>query len=324
MTATTTASTTPTHRPPERPPARRWLTRGARLSGGNVRAGSGLAPYGFLLPAAGLLALFSVLPFVWAFLISVQPGGVGSTADITGFTLDNFRSVLSDPSTLHSVRVTVVYAALTTFFCVLFSLLTAVALTTVRRGASLYQLVLLIPLTLAPPVVIILWRALFNSSSGAVNGVLVQLGLPAQGFYESTSQALYVLVAMAVWSNVGFWSLVYLSALKMISEEVFEAAAIDGCGPLRTFFSITLPLVKRTTLLASVVLSSAALVVFVPAQLLTQGGPGDATNFLMYTAAQDVLRFGSPGTANALVVLLLLIVALAVAIQFRMLRSDDA
>jgi multiple sugar transport system permease protein len=93
---------------------------------------------------------------------------------------------------------------------------------------------------------------------------------------------------------------------------------------VRKFFYVTLPLLKRTTLLASVVLSSAALVVFVPAQLLTQGGPGGATNFLMYVAAQDVLRFGRPGTANALVVLLLVIIAGAVAVQFRLIRSKDA
>jgi multiple sugar transport system permease protein len=129
---------------------------------------------------------------------------------------------------------------------------------------------------------------------------------------------------MAVWSNVGFWTLVYLSALNQISSEVFEAADLDGCGPVRKLFYVTLPLLKRTTLLASVVLSSAALVVFVPAQLLTQGGPGGATNFLMYVAAQDVLRFGRPGTANALVVMLLIIIAAAVAIQFRLLRSKDA
>jgi ABC-type sugar transport system permease subunit len=295
-----------------------------RLAGGGPRVGNPATPYLFLLPAFALLALFSVLPFIWAFLISVQPRGAATTGAITGFTTENFHDVLTDPEVTHSLRVTLVYAALTTFLCIAFSLLTAMALKTVQRGAGVYQTALLIPLTLAPPVVIILWKAIFSRTSGAVNGVLTQVGIPAQGFYESTGQALYVLIAMAVWSNVGFWTLVYMSALSQISGEIFEASQLDGCGPIRRFFFVTLPLVKRTTLLASVVLSSAALVVFVPAQLLTQGGPGSATNFLMYVAAQDVLRYGHPGPANALVVLLLVVIAVAVLIQFRLLRSKDA
>jgi multiple sugar transport system permease protein len=295
-----------------------------RLAGNGPRVGHPSTPYLLLIPAGALLALFSVLPFVWAFLISVQPGGAANTGAISGFTMDNFSNVIDDPRTRESLRVTLIYATLTTFLCVSFSILTALALKTVWRGAGIYQTALLIPLTLAPPVVIILWRAIFSRTSGAANGVLDRVGVPAQGFYESTDQALYVLIAMAVWSNVGFWTLVYLSALNQISTEVFEAADLDGCGPVRKLFYVTLPLLKRTTLLASVVLSSAALVVFVPAQLLTQGGPGGATNFLMYVAAQDVLRFGRPGTANALVVMLLIIIAAAVAIQFRVLRSKDA
>ena len=300
------------------------FVHGARLAGNGPRVTHGLAPYGFLAPAGLLLAMFSVFPFVWALVISVQPRGAANTGGIEGFTLANFADVLADPRTLASLRVTLVYAVLTTVLCIAFSILTALAIRTVRRGAGLYQAALLVPLTVAPPVVVILWRALFSRTSGAVNGVLAQLGIPAQGFYESTDQALYVLIAMAVWTNVGFWTLVYLSSLNAISTEVYEAAELDGCGPLRKFFYVIFPLLSRTTLLAGVVLMSAALVVFVPAQLLTQGGPGGATNFLMYMAAQEVLRFGRPGTANALVASLLIIIAIAVTVQFRLNRSKDA
>ncbi|TDE08479.1 carbohydrate ABC transporter permease [Jiangella asiatica] len=294
------------------------------LAGGGPRVGRPWTPYAFLLPAGALLAMFSVFPLVWALAISVQPRGAGKNGTITGFTLENFSSVLTDSRTLDSLRVTVAYALLTTFLCIAFSILTALAIKTVRRGAGVYQAALLIPLTVAPPVVVILWRALFNRNTGAVNGILTRLGIPEQGFYESTGQALYVLVAMAVWTNVGFWTLVYLASLNSVSTEIFEAAELDGCGPIRKFFYVIFPLLRRTTLLAGVVLMSAGLVVFVPAQLLTQGGPGGATNFLMYMASQEVLRYGHPGTANALVALLLLIIATTVALQFRLLRSKDA
>jgi multiple sugar transport system permease protein len=298
--------------------------RGARLSGNGPRLRFGGLPYLLLIPLGVFLAVFSLLPFVWALLISVQPPLGASSGAITGLTWANFQDVLTDPQTWNGIVVTVVYAIVSTFLIICVSIASALALKTVRRGAGAYQLVLLIPLTLAPPVVVILFQALFDPSSGAVDGILQQLGLPRQGFYESSSQALGVLIGMQVWSQTGFWTLVFLSALRSLSSEIFEAAEIDGAGPFRSLFSITLPLLKRTILLAGVVLSTAGLVVFIPAQLLTQGGPGDSTRFLMYLAAQNVLRFGQPGDANALVVVILVLVAIFASIQFRLVRSEDA
>jgi multiple sugar transport system permease protein len=318
---TDTASTTVDAR--RRELARR-AGRGARLSGNGPRLRFGGVPYLLLVPLGVFLSVFSLLPFVWALLISLQPPIGASSGQITGFTWANFESVLTDPQTWNGVVVTLMYALVSAFLIICFSIGSAVALMTVRRGSGVYQMFLLIPLTLAPPVVVILWQALFDPSSGAVNGILHQLGLPAQGFYESTSQALATIIAMEVWSHVGFWTLVFLSSLRAMSTEIFEAASIDGAGSIRTFLSITLPLLKRTILLAGVVLSTAGLVVFIPAQLLTQGGPGDSTRFLMYLAAQDVLRFGQPGDANAIVVLILVLIAVVAAIQFRLIRSDDA
>lgn len=298
--------------------------RGVRLSGNGPRVRFPLTPYLLLVPFALFLISFAVLPFVWGVLISLQPPLKASSGAITTVTFTNFKFVLTDPETLNSLLVTIAYAAATTLLIIAFSMVTAIALATVGRGAGAYQLVLLIPLTVAPPVAIILWEALFNPSTGAVNGLLVRLSIPKQGFYESTGQALWFLIAMAVWTSIGFWTLVFLAALRALSTEVFEAAQLDGAGPVRTFFSITLPLMKRTVLLAGVVLSSVGLVVFAPAQLLTQGGPGNATNFLMYSAAQDVLRYGQPGEANAIVVILLVIIGMVAAVQFRLMRSDDA
>lgn len=306
------------------PQERGHSSRGVRLSGNGPRVRFPLTPYLLLVPFALFLLSFAVLPFLWGVLISLQPPLKASSGAITTVTFTNFRFILTDPETLNSLIVTIVYAATTTLLIIAFSMVTALALATVGRGSGGYQLVLLIPLTVAPPVVVILWQALFNPSTGAVNGLLVRLGIPEQGFYESKGQALWFLVAMAVWTSIGFWTLVFLAALRALSTEVFEAAQLDGAGPLRTFFLITLPLMRRTVLLAGVVLSSVGLVVFAPAQLLTQGGPGNATNFLMYSAAQDVLRYGEPGEANAIVVILLVLIGVVAAMQFRLMRSDDA
>jgi multiple sugar transport system permease protein len=298
--------------------------KGTRLSGNGPRIKNPGVPYFLLIPVGFFLAGFSFLPFVWALLISVQPPLQASSGAITQLSWTNFENILTDPLTYNAIRVTLIYALVSTLFIVVFSVGCSLALKTVRKGANVYQLFLLIPLTMAPPVVVILWQAMFDPNGGAVDGLFQVIGIPQQGFYEDINQSLPVLIAMAVWSNVGFWTLVFLASLRTLSTEVFEAAEIDGAGPFRTFFAITLPLLRRTVLLASVVLSTAGLVVFIPAQLLTQGGPGDSTRFLMYRAAQDVLRFGDPGDANALVVVILVFVAIVVGVQFRLLRSEDA
>lgn len=301
-------------------------TRGrvVRLSGNGQRIQQPALPYLLLLPLGFFLSCFAFIPFVWGVLISLQPALKASNGQITTITFENFKSVLTNPATLNSLRVTVVYAAVTTILIISFSLATSLALKTVRKGSSVYQLFLLIPLTLAPPVTVILWKVLFNPNGGAANGVLEVLGLPQQRFYESLSEALPFVIAMGVWSSVGFWTIVFLASLRAINKEVFEAARLDGAGAIRTFFLITLPLLKRTTLLASVVLSAQGLVVFVPAQLITQGGPGGATNFLMYSAAQYILRYGQPGEANAIVVILLVLIASVAMVEFRLMRSPDA
>jgi ABC-type sugar transport system permease subunit len=319
-----TSQTLPRADPDKGQPRKIPRAKGARLSDNGPRLRFQATPYILILPVGAFLAVFTLLPFLWAVLISVQPPLAASSGQISTFSIANFREIFTDPNTVNSLLVTLIYAALTTILIIVVSIVTALALKTVRRGSGLYQLVLIIPLTLAPPVVVILWQALFDPTSGAVDGVLVALHLPQQGFYESTSQALLVIVAMAVWSNSGFWTLVFLSNLRTFSTEVFEAASVDGSGPIRTFFSITFPLLRRTVLLASVVLSTAGLVVFIPAQLLTQGGPGNATDFMMFEAAQDVLRFGTPGNANAIVVVLLVLIGIVAAIQFRLIRSEDA
>ena len=302
---------------------RRQSEKAVRLSGNGPRARAPV-PYLLLLPLAFFLALFTLVPFVWGILISLQRPLEAANGAITTVTAINFKFVVTDPEFLHSLTVTLEYAALTTVLIIIASMATALALKVVRRGAGVYRFFLLVPLTIAPPVVVVLWRALFNPTSGAVNGVFGLVGIPPQGFYESTGQALLLLVAMGVWSNIGLWSFIFLASLRALSTEVFEAARLDGAGAFSTLARITLPLMKRTILLAGVVLSSAGLVVFVPAQLLTNGGPGDATNFLMYSAAQNVLRYGQPADANAVVVILLVLIGIVAAVQFRLMRSEDA
>jgi multiple sugar transport system permease protein len=197
------------------------------------------------------------------------------------------------------------------------------AISNVGRLASPFQSLLIIPICVAQPVVIIMFRAMLNPRTGIANGILTSIGLPPQGFYESDKQALWVLVYLALWSGTGFWTLVFSAALRNISKDIIEAAIIDGANAIRRFLSIILPLLKRTVLLAFVVLSIHHFVVFIPAHLLTHGGPNDSTRFLMYEAALRIMRFGHPGQANAIVVIILVMMFVVVGIQFRLLRSEN-
>jgi multiple sugar transport system permease protein len=282
-------------------------------------------PYAFVAPAILLIAFFAFLPIIWGLLLSLQPDHLAQRGrfvvrEVTG---ENYRRAFADPILWKSIRVTLTYNVSSTLLVVVVAVLSAMALTHVGRSAAFFQSLLFVPICVAQPVVVIIFRAMLDPHSGIANGILAALRLPLQGFYESQSQALWVLVYLAVWTGTGFWTLVFSSALRNIPNEIFEASIIDGAGALRRFLAITIPLLRRILLLACVVLSIQHFVVFVPAQLLTKGGPNDTTRFLMYEAAQRVMRFAHPGHANAVVMVILVMMFIVVGIQFGLLRSEN-
>lgn len=166
----------------------------------------------------------------------------------------------------------------------------------------------------------IIWRIML-SQDGLVNGLIGIAGIPAQPWLTSEGLALYSIIAIATWKGISYWMIFIIGGLQNISTEVYEAAKLDGAGAWQRLWHITIPLLRPTLLFVLVADVSINFLLFAPLFMLTQGGPADSTNVLMYEAYKSGFVFGDMGRAMAIIVVVVLILLVIVGLQFRLLNG---
>ena len=281
--------------------------------------------YLFLLPALLGLALFRVYPMVDAVVGSLYRQMFSAHGPRTAFVgLGNFAALVGDPVFWQSVWVTLKLNLVINPMQVVLALLLALMVDRTARGMRLYRVLVLVPIGVSLPVATILWRLMLDPNAGFVNALLAFVGLPQQPFYTSPAQALGSIILIANWKGVSYWMVFVLAGLQAVPSELQEAAAIDGAGRLQRFAYVTLPLLRRPLLFVLVADTIINFVMFVPMYLLTRGGPSHATNVLMYQAYKVGFAFGDMGQALAIVTVLLALILLVVAVQFRLLDTGTA
>jgi ABC-type sugar transport system permease subunit len=184
----------------------------------------------------------------------------------------------------------------------------------------MFRAIYLIPITISINVTAIIWGLSLDKNYGLVNGLLRTVGLPAQPFLDSSSQALWAIIMIVSWIGVPYWSLFFLAGLQGISKEVVESAKIDGANLLETFLYVKLPLLRRTIAFVLVADTVANFTLFAPVYLLTRGGPQQSTNLVMHEAWRRGFVYGDLGIASAMISVLLIIIIVFVAIEFIALR----
>jgi multiple sugar transport system permease protein len=169
------------------------------------------------------------------------------------------------------------------------------------------------------PVSAVVWNQLL-AQNGFVNGILTALDLPAQGFLTSQNEALASIVILASWIGCGIWMVFLIAGVQDIPPTLYDAALVDGAGQFQSFRHITLPLLRRPMAFVLVADTVANLLLFAPVQILTQGGPLNATNVAMYDIYNQALLNGATDVASAEMMVLLLITVVVVVVQFHFLR----
>ena len=241
-----------------------------------------LAAYLFIAPAFVALVCLRILPALEALRASFYKHSMFNPDDVRFVGLSNYSFLLTElPTFLKSMRVTIVFVAVTVAVQTAAALLLAILFTTRGWGMRVWRTVVFLPITIPFAVSAVVWGTAMRSD-GILNGLLMRLGLPPQPFLSSPSQALWSIVLMASWIGVGYWMVFLIAGIRDVPEDVLEAAAIDGAGPVRRFISITLPLLLRPLAFIVVANTVANFLQFVPAAVLTQGGPQDSTRFIMY------------------------------------------
>jgi multiple sugar transport system permease protein len=275
----------------------------------------------FLLPAVTALVGLRIAPTVGAVVDSLYKAFPGGIIPATFAGLHNYQSLFADPNFVATIVRTLVFNLIINPLQIAVALVVAVLFVQRIPLVGLWRTMLFIPVTIPIVGSCIAWGAALNPD-GPVNGLITALGGSPQPFFTSPNQALACIIVLASWIGIGYWMLFLIAGLQAIPDELYEAARVDQAGPVRTFFSITLPLLRRPLLFVLVADTVANFVLFVPVQLLTQGGPQGSTTLLMFDAWRTTYGYGSRNLGAAEVVILTAIMLVFVLLQFRLLREE--
>ncbi|MEV6632549.1 sugar ABC transporter permease [Actinoplanes sp. NPDC051470] len=275
----------------------------------------------FLAPAVVALAVLRVVPTVGAIVDSLYKAFPGGIIEATFTGLGNYRSLFSDPAFVDTILRTLVFNVIINPLQIAIALMLAVLFIQKIPLAGVWRTLVFVPVTVPIVGSAIAWGAALNPN-GPVNALISAVGGDPQPFLTSPSQALACIIVLASWIGIGYWMMFLISGLQAIPEELYDAAKVDRAGPIRTFFSITIPMLKRPLLFVLVADTVANFVLFVPVQLLTQGGPQASTTLLMFDAYRTTYGYGSRNLGAAEVVILTAIMIFFVLLQFRLLREE--
>jgi sn-glycerol 3-phosphate transport system permease protein len=273
-------------------------------------------PWVLMAPQLVVIAVFFFWPAYQALLQSLQQSDAFGTS-VQWVGLENFRHLWNDESYLASFYTTAVFSSAVAVSGISLSLLLAVFADRIVKGALVYKTLLIWPYAVAPAVAGVLWLFMFAPSVGVVSYALRTLGVDWNHLLNGT-HAMTLVVMAAVWKQISYNFLFFLAGLQSIPKSLIEAAAIDGAGPWRRFWTIVFPLLTPTTFFLLVInIVYAFFDTFAIIDAATQGGPGKDTAILVYKVYYDGFRAMDLGSSAAQSVVLMVIVVLLTVVQFR-------
>ncbi|OJF89781.1 sn-glycerol-3-phosphate ABC transporter permease UgpA [Pararhizobium antarcticum] len=279
-----------------------------------------ILPYLLLAPQIVLTIVFFFWPASQALYQSmVRQDPFGLKSSFVG--LANFRNVLTDPSYIHALQVTVVFSLLTALVSMGVALLLATAADKVVRGQGFYRTLLIWPYAVAPAVAGMLWLFMFNPAMGTLAYLLRRNGVSWDPLLNG-DQAMALVVVAAAWKQISYNFLFFVAGLQAIPKSLIEAASIDGARGNRRFWTIVFPLLAPTTFFLLVVNTVYAFFdTFGIIHSVTGGGPAKATETLVYKVYNDGFVNLNLGSSAAQSVILMIIVIALTAFQFRFVEK---
>lgn len=265
----------------------------------------------WLIGYVGFLGLFAVAPFLLVVGLSFTDALLGEiTADFVG--LRNYRDLLDDPLFRQALLNTLVYTGLTVGGAVALGLICALLLDSAGWARSLYETVYFLPAMASSVAMLLVWEFMLHPDLGVVNRGLRAVGWAPPAWLNEPDTALLTLSVIGVWQLFGLNVLLFVAALSAMPRSIFEAAAIDGVSsPLDRSMHMTLPLLSPTIVFVSILTAVRSVQVFESVQILTRGGPGNATNVILYQMYEEGFEFLEAGRASAVAVIFLSLTALA-------------
>ncbi len=276
-----------------------------------------LPGYLFVLPSTAMFAIFLFGPVIWSLLLAFQDASL-TQREWTG--LDNFRGLLDDRVFRKALRNTALFAAVTVPVNLLVALVLAGLMKPLAaRWQTFFRAAYYLPAVTSVVILATVWRWMFNPRFGAINQLLDLGPVP---WLARPNLALWAVILSAALTIPAAGVVMYSAAMGSIPGDLYEAAGLEGAGPVRQWWDITVPLLKPTTLYLVVMYTIWAFEVFERVYIMTGGGPAYATTTIVQLIFDTGFRDWQYGVASAQAVVLFALVALAAAVQFRWLRSD--
>jgi len=279
------------------------------------------APYLFLLPAIVLLSVFLFLPVIFSFILSLTNFDVRCLGDFinTKFVfLQNYTRLLSDPLFWKATKNTLYFTFVGVPLSIFVSLMAALLLNSpLIKFRNFFRTGYFTPVVTTLVAVAVVWRWLYHPEYGPINYFLKLLDLPTVNWLEDPKWAMPAIIIMAVWKNFGYNMVIFLAGLQAIPQSYYEAAAIDGADEVRSFFYITLPLLKPTTLFVFITTTIGYLQLFAEPHIMTQGGPLNSTLSIVQYMYNHGFKFFNLGYASAISYVLFLMIFCFSVIQMK-------
>lgn len=266
----------------------------------------------FVLPSLLGCFVFIFIPSVFSFLLSFFNWNLISNINFVGFA--NYKDLFSSSEFWFIFRNTILYAVFTTVFATILPLLLANILHKKVIALNFFKTSYFLPFITPMIVIAMIWQWIFDPNIGLVN-LLFKLNLT--WLYDS-NLAMPVLIFVSVWKLIGYNMIIFLSGFSSLNNQVYEAAKIDGAGCIKTFFLITLPLMSPTVFFVIVITTISSFQVFDLIYLMTQGGPENSTNILVYWLYKNAFEFFNIGKASAIAYVLFVLILLLTIIQWKL------
>lgn len=277
--------------------------------------------YLLILPVFLGLGIFYIIPFFQNLFYSFTD--LGSFGKYSWIGLENYKKLFSDPDIPIALLNTFKYTIITVPISICISLVIATLLNTKIKGITFYRLMFFLPAITMPAAIATMWKWLYNGQYGLINQLLNKFGLEGHAWIADPQYAMKALIIVGIWSSLGMKIIYFLAGLQGIPKSYYEASTIDGAGPIRQFFTITLPLLSPTIFFVSITSLISAFQMFdIIFMMISKTGLAiNSTMSIVYLFYKNAFEYLEKGYASAISILLFVIILIITIIQLKLQKK---
>ena len=282
------------------------------------------AAWGFVAPSLIAIAVFFVVPVISALLLSLSDFDIYALADLGNMRfvgLQNYERLLGNPLFWGAMRNTMWFSVLGVPLTIGASLLAAVILNArTVKWRPLWRVMFFAPYVTTLVATAVLWNYMLHTRYGVINWMITSFGLPAVDWLGNPDTSIPAILMFVVWKIFGYNMLIFLAVLQTVPDDLYEAARIDGAGPLARFQHVTLPAIAPTLLLVSIISVAGFFQLFAEPYVMTQGGPSQSTVTVLYFMYEEGFKWWNLGSASAVAFILFLCIFAVTMLQLAVSR----